>query len=124
MAAVKRDRLPRHACILAGFALLAAFACGGAEGETAAVGAAPPAAHIVFQVDGVPGPWWRPGGTGDTFETDHRVCLVRSRDARNRPGEHDPADAAYRGFLDCMRQLGWVRGLPPRGSPPAGAAGA
>ncbi len=116
--------LPPAACAAVAIVALLSLGCGAPDDGGATVGAAPPAgAHIIFQLEGVPGPWWRPGGQGDAFEAEHRACLARSREARARPGQADPADAAYRGFLECMVERGWVRGLPPapqatnRGSP-------
>ena len=115
--------LPLAACAGA-IVVLLSLACGAPDDGAATVGAAPPAAaHILFQFEGLPGPWWRPGGSGDAFEAEHRGCLARSREARTRPGRADPADAAYRSFLACMVELGWVRGLPPAPQATAGAGG-
>lgn len=113
--------LPLAACAAMAIVAPLSLSCGAPDDGGAKVGAAPPAgAHIIFQLDGVPGPWWRPGGQGDAFEAEHRDCLARSREARAQPGQADPADAAYRSFLACMVKHGWVRGLPP--SPQAAAA--
>jgi len=89
-----------------------ALGCGTASETDAAVAAAPPAgADVVFDREGVPGPWWRRGATMEMFEDSLGGCLARGREARS--GAADPADAAYRGFLECMKQHSWVRGLPP-----------
>jgi hypothetical protein len=62
-----------------------------------------------FERVGVPGPWWRRGATREAFDVEHRVCLARSREARTAAAGGDPADAAYRAFLECMAQHSWSR---------------
>jgi len=103
------QRLRRAA---AGLALLW-LGCGAGDGSRAVEAGPPPGTRLVFQRDGVPGPWWRDGATQEMFDAEHRICLARSREAR---AGADPADAAYRAFLECMQQRSWSRGLPPRSS--------
>ena len=98
------------------FACAVLSACGPDAGATQGDGVAspPPAsgsAHLLFDREGVPGPWWRNGATLEMFEEELSGCLARGREAR--VGADDPADAAYRGFLSCMERHSWVRGLPP-----------
>ena len=59
---------------------------------------------------GFPGPWSKEGGRGVQFEQESRSCLRRSKEARGAAPEDDRNDAAYRGFLTCMDELGWTRG--------------
>ena len=90
------------------------LSCGSASDDAMPVDAGPPPpATLVFHRDGVPGPWWREAATQELFDAEHRVCLARSREARASAGEDGRADAAYRSFLECMKQTGWTRGLPP-----------
>ncbi|MGH0030971.1 MAG: hypothetical protein ACQGVC_14350 [Myxococcota bacterium] len=100
-------------------AALVLLACGSAAEKAGSVEAAPPpaGADLVFQREGVPGPWWRSGATQEMFDAEHRLCLARSREARREAaarGDGQPADAAYRSFLECMERYSWNRGLPPR----------
>lgn len=102
-------------------ALIAPLAACGPAAPPPAVEAAPGQTDQTDQTDqsepyyereGLPGPWWREGATREMFETEQRLCLTASRDAR--AGADDPADAAYRAFLGCMQTSRWTRGLPPQ----------
>lgn len=95
-------------------ATLALLACGPSEAP-ASVATAPPGPPTFFSREGLPGPWWREGGAREPFDRDASHCVKQSRAARR--GAKDPADAAYRAFLDCMEARRWGRGVPPR--PPA-----
>ena len=109
--------------LLLGFALLClALGCsaGTESPEPPPVGLAPPswppAVHFRY---GFPGSWWRPGATEVDFGTGLRTCRAESATARSSDPEVDPADLAYRGFLDCMGRLEWTRGAPPAQRPSA-----
>jgi hypothetical protein len=101
-------------------ALVLAACTDGPEAAAPAVssGAERPAA---FTRHGVPGPWWRAAATEIDFDRDVRACLGESR--RARAGVGDPADAAYRAFLDCMGGRSWRRGGTPPPSAPLAPAG-
>ena len=104
----------RRASVLS---LILLAACGSESRGPESVDAAPPSAvAIIFERDGLPGPWWRTGATQEAFDTEHRVCLARAREAGEeaRSRGHDRADATYRGFLACMEQTAWNQGLPPK----------
>jgi len=90
----------------------------GASPQPAALAPAPRA----FELHGAPGPWWREGATDAAFAAESRACLAHSREARRRAAEDARADAAYRGFLDCMLRGGWRRGprAPDAGLPAPG----
>lgn len=96
-------------------AVCAALACG-ADGEPAPA-PDPDSTPIAFTAHGLPGPWWRPGASGQEFRAESRACRQRSAEARRRNGARDPMDAAYRAFLDCMGESGWTRGSPPENVP-------
>jgi hypothetical protein len=101
--------------LVAAIAALLVPACGAPADPQAAVEAAPPpGADLLFAREGVPGSWWRHGASQDMFDAELGVCLARSKRARAAPGSLDPADAAYRSFLECMDRHHWVRGLPPK----------
>ena len=59
---------------------------------------------------GFPGPWSKEGGRAVEFEQDSRGCLRRSNEARRAAPEDERNEAAYRGYLTCMQELGWTRG--------------
>lgn len=94
--------------------------CSAQESALAAVVSAPPQSTRpgVFSGEGLPGPWWQRGASRDDFDRDQRSCRARSTEARDRAVE-DRSDAAYRAFLDCMVELAWTRGAPPRRPLPA-----
>jgi hypothetical protein len=100
---------------LAGVALLG-LGCGTGDPSRPVQAGPPPGERLIFQREGVPGPWWRDGATQEMFDAEHRVCLARSQEARTDASGANPADAAYRAFLECMRQRSWSRSLPPRSS--------
>lgn len=78
------------------------------------VSAPPPSTDTsVYSGEGLPGPWWQRGSTREDFDRDQRLCRKHSSDAREA-AEDDRDDAAYRTFLDCMAELAWLRGTPPR----------
>ena len=114
-------RIPPCHVLAALLAAVLPLACGApAEGRVGVDAAPPPGADLLFVRDGVPGPWWRRGATLDMFEDELELCLRRSNEARSQSGNGDPADAAYRSFLECMQEHRWVRGLPPKPSPAEG----
>jgi hypothetical protein len=59
---------------------------------------------------GFPGPWWKEGGRAGEFDRESRTCLRRSNQARRAAPGDERNEAAYRGFLTCMEELGWNRG--------------
>lgn len=63
---------------------------------------------------GFPGPWSKQGGRAAQFHRESRSCLRRSNQARRAAPEDERNEAAYRGFLDCMEELGWTRGTTPK----------
>jgi len=97
-----------------------AAACGAPDDGSTSIAAMPRGPDLIFEREGVPGPWWRRGATADQFETEHRACLSQSRAAR--AGAEDPADAAYRTFLACMEHTRWRRGPPPLAPPRNGSS--
>lgn len=104
---------PLAAALLALFAL----ACG-ESGETLRP-TEPAATPLIFSAHGLPGPWWKTGGSPKEFQRDSRACRSQSTRARER-ATHDALETAYRAFLDCMEGRMWQRGSPPR-QPGAGA---
>jgi len=98
----------------ASVSVLLLASCGSSEAPAGASTPSPaPPAH--FSRVGLPGPWWREGATREHFDREARTCVSESGAARR--GAEDPADAAYRAFLDCMEARRWMRGVPPL--PPA-----
>jgi hypothetical protein len=73
---------------------------------------------------GFPGPWSKEGGRAVEFEQESRSCLRRSNEARREAPSDDRNEAAYRGFLTCMEELGWTRGTTAKkaGEAPTGEA--
>lgn len=63
---------------------------------------------------GFPGPWSRDGGRAGDFDREWRTCLRRSNEARRAAPADERNQAAYRGFLSCMENLGWTRGSTPK----------
>lgn len=107
-------RASPYCALAAAIAALLPLACGAPPEERVAVDAAPPpGVDLVFLREGVPGPWWRRGASQQMFDDELGLCLRRSNRARSESGNGDPADSAYRSFLECMEQHSWVRGLPP-----------
>ena len=88
------------------------IACAG-EASDATTGVPDPA-PTVHNAFGMPGPWWRAGASVERFDVEVKACRGESSAARERAGEADPLDAAYRAFLSCMEKHGWKRGRPPQ----------
>lgn len=107
-----RCRIPRASTAL--LAALLWLGCGAGDAPPPVESAPPEDERLAFQREGIPGPWWRTGASQATFDVEHRACLARSREARRRAADGDPADAAYRAFIECMQRQDWRRGLPPR----------
>lgn len=72
----------------------------------------PPPTPLVFTDHGLPGPWWRIGGSPRDFQRDARRCRLESTGARKRATSNE-LDVAYRAFIGCMERRRWKRGLPP-----------
>jgi hypothetical protein len=98
----------RRWAVLVLSALLAA--CG--EGGGVPRPSEPLPTPLAFTAHGLPGPWWRIGGSSRDFQRDSRACRAQSTRARER-ATRDALEAAYRAFLDCMEARMWQRGTPP-----------
>jgi hypothetical protein len=102
--------------------LLGSWACSESR-ETPPVAAAPRVGlRVPFELYGVPGPWWRDNATQLDFDGDQTLCRERSKQARSAADAETRREVGYRTFVDCMGELAWTKGYPPR-SEPVGSAG-